>query len=441
MVNAFSGLGFAPEAPVTYEFPQEMFDYGSDLTPLYDHFDDMIAGLMTWEPQGKLGLSEIQTAEIAGKDYPEAVSKLNNYFLRNKWSDGLPFVPPTEEYVEWLLTGTDEDPEKVVSGETGVMPRGGIATVRTVAAILAMCGGRPEHMPLLLAAMDIMCAKTSIGSWNATTNSCMPMFTLNGPRASQFRLGSGYGCLGPDPAHPTGVIIGRAVRLILQNLGGARPAEGTMAIFGGMRSTNAVFAEADELMPEGWTTIAEENGFSRNQDVLTMSVINSQCNMLIEFGTPEMNDYMLTGLAMISCYPNPLRYKMGMNGAGGVFLLTPLFAQSLRDANGYTIEDVKQFIWEKSKRPYKDLKLWNPPSFFSPKAYDWENAKDDDLIPNCKDPSGIQVIVCGGDQGGHLLFCHPFGGQKVSAEIKLPKNWDDLMLDAEIDLGPVSLNR
>jgi len=66
-----------------------------------------------------------------------------------------------------------------------------------------------------------------------TTSSVYPVVIVNGPIGRQIRLNSGYGCLGPDPAHPAGAIIGRALRLIQQNIGGAIPGSGTMAIYGG----------------------------------------------------------------------------------------------------------------------------------------------------------------------------------------------------------------
>ena len=81
------------------------------------------------------------------------------------------------------------------------------------------------------------------------------MVIVNGPIAAQIRLNAGFGLLGPDPQHPAGASIGRALRLLPQNVGGALPGTGTMAMFGGMRYTNAVFAEDEDGLPAGWEPV------------------------------------------------------------------------------------------------------------------------------------------------------------------------------------------
>ncbi len=84
-------------------------------------------------------------------------------------------------------------------------------------------------------------------SWNATTGSYYPAVIVNGPIAKQIRLNSGYGCHGSRSSVPGRWSIGRAIRFILMNLGGAIPGIGTMAIYGGpARYTNAVFAEDED---------------------------------------------------------------------------------------------------------------------------------------------------------------------------------------------------
>jgi hypothetical protein len=85
---------------------------------------------------------------------------------------------------------------------------------------------------------------------NPTTQPTFPGVIVSGPIAEQIRVSSGYGVMGPDPSYPAGGAIGRAIRLIQQDLGGAIPGKGTMAIFGGMRFTNAVLAEDEAGLPK-----------------------------------------------------------------------------------------------------------------------------------------------------------------------------------------------
>ena len=132
-------------------------------------------------------------------------------------------------------------------------PRGGITTVETCAIALAMAGGRPEYLPVLIAAVEaFLDPESNAEQLQAASGSAFPVVIVNGPIAKQIRLNSGFGCLGPDPQRPAGASIGRALRLMQQNVGGALPGIGTMANYGGMRYTNVVFAEDEESLPQGW---------------------------------------------------------------------------------------------------------------------------------------------------------------------------------------------
>ena len=199
--NAFSSYGFPAEAPVLHIFPTEMFNAGSDLTPLETYFEDVVGGLTKWELTAGAGAAdEIKTIEVALKSEGELFTVANNQFMKNGWRDSLPIEPPTKELVNWILTGTDKDPDEVVC--EAVPPRGGICTVRDVAVSLAMAGGRPEYLAVMIAATKAVTNPVSaMQSWNATTCSVYPAFIVNGPIARQIRLGSGYGMLGADPAH------------------------------------------------------------------------------------------------------------------------------------------------------------------------------------------------------------------------------------------------
>ena len=203
--NAFVGFGFPSDSPVNIVFPSEMFNTGSDLTPFEEGFQQLLSGLTDWEPKPiEAETDEAKMIDFTAMDYADLYAQVQHYFMRNSWSDSLPIVPPTEEYVNWILRGTDEDPNSVVGT---VPPRNGICTVRNVAILLAMAGGRPEYLPCLIAA--VKCAvnpNAAMQNWNATTNSVFPVFVVNGPERMNLRLGSGYGCLGPDPAHPAGQV-------------------------------------------------------------------------------------------------------------------------------------------------------------------------------------------------------------------------------------------
>ena len=251
--NAVRGLGFAPEiAMVT--FPIDLFLIESDLSPIAGNVDGFIEGLTAWEPTLKgLGLFRPPLERVEGTDHEKALENVNKVFLRNRWGDGLPILPPTPERVKRILRGSDLSSETIIGK---IMPKGGIATVETLAVALAMTGGRPEYLPVLIAAIRALLEEKAIHElWQATSSSVFPVVIMNGPAARQIRLNTGFGLLGPDPQHPAGGCIGRAMRFLQQNVGGALPGVGTMSIFGGMRYTNAVFAEDEESLPKGWSPL------------------------------------------------------------------------------------------------------------------------------------------------------------------------------------------
>ena len=447
--NAFSGFGFPAEGPVTYLFPSEMFLEGSSMQPLEEHMEDMLAGLTQWKPQHEgLGITEVNTVDIEGKDYREVFEKCNNLFLRNQWGDDLPVIPPTEDMVSWIMKGTDLDADYKFGT---VPPRGGVANVHSLAVCLAMAGGRPEYFPVFQACVEACIEpQSAMQSWSSTTNSVVPCCIVNGPVAKQIRLGHGYACLGPNAAFPAGQVIGRAIRILCMTLGGALPGTGDKAIFGGLSATNVVFAEDEDNVPEGWKLWSEERGYARGTNVVTQTLVNSKNNIYWEFGDEKANLETLYSVAGCMAVPNLTKYdktlgvmkhdgtdKLNPDINSGLLILPPVFVQSIIDNNGFDQASLKQFLFDESKLPYELCKRMGYLGRINDYVLD-EPAKPGDMIPFVQDPSQIHITYAGGVQGGHGYWMTGFClGQTVSKEIKLPKNWDDLLLDAEIAMGPI----
>lgn len=432
VANAFAGLGFPSEAPTVYEFAHPLFWTDSDLTPVRENIDKIIYGLTEWEPQLKeTGIVVPPKLVVEGENYQEALDNMDHLFIKNMWGDGLPMLPPTEERVAWILTGTDLSPDLEIGK---IMPRGGIATVETIAATLAMAGGRPEYLPVLIAATEaLVTPEYGLASRNSTTNSNFPVVVVNGSVGRDIRLASNYGALGPDPLHPAAGSIGRAVRLILQNVGGGVPGIGTMAIHGYMRHTNAVFAEA-ETSP--WPALSTEMGVPEGRNAVT--VFNANGVTLVtgsDVSTPETAEECLYKAAWYMRVPN---FNTIGDGAvvAGAWLIADESARGLADA-GWTKDDIKAYLWENSKVSVADLTTATRTTTRS-FLHRWEAAVTEgvDRLPQTADPELIQVIVVGGSQAGHGAWMQSMGGGRASVEIQLPANWDELMAQAEVDLGP-----
>jgi hypothetical protein len=433
VANAFAGIGFSAEAPSVYEFPIEMFLLGADLTPLRENIDKIVYGLTKWEPEIKeKGVySPGEKIVVQGEDYQDAVDKMNQLFLKNMWSDGLPITPATEERVNWILTGTDLPRDTLVAAEGKIYPRGGIATVESVAVALAMAGGRPEYLPLLVAIVEaITVDEFNHHQWSPTTVSNFPAVVVNGPMAKEIRLGSRYGVMGPDPVHPSNGPIGRALRFILMNLGGAVPGIGTMGIYGGMRFVNAVFAEDEAGLPPDWKPLSATRGFAEGSNVITvlpvMGVINVQLHSGFGPSTEELELQFLYRMAgeIGGTHAMSGGTRPGDGDSAGIILMGRNMAQVLTD-QGWTRETVKAFL-EENARPT------------------WETLVRTGRVDPADGPqpprpiAEVLLAVAGGDQSGQAYWM-PSGRTRTigQAEIKLPANWDALLAQAEKDLGPL----
>lgn len=425
-----------------------MFLPASDLTPINENIDIFVEGLTKWEPEVKeKGIYPKANVEVEGKDYEEAVANMNHLFLRNYWSDGLPLLPATEERVNWILTGTDLSPDTRIGN---IMPKAGIATVKDIAVALAMAGGRPEHLPVLIAVVEcIVVPEFWTRSWNSTTNNPTPVVIVNGPIAKQIRLNSGYGCLGPSPLYPAGGGIGRALRLILQDIGGAIPGLGTMAIHGmGSRYANLVFAEDEDSVPEvGWAPLSVERGFAPGENAVTLHIVLSEITLSSLFKTTTDEDALktMTGWARIMRTPRiqqPYGKVYNPEGAPGILLVAPLTAAGFAD-RGWSKADVREWLWEATTLTPSEVEEYGfeGTTLGGGTKYPATSHPAGSPLPLCVSPDNIMMVVAGGVQSGHGFWMGTMTHTEVvqSKEIVLPAEaqWDALLEQAEEELGPV----
>ncbi len=441
VAGAIAGFGFAPEGPTVYEFPVEMFLQSSNLTPINENIDKIVYGLTKWQPKiNAKGVYPAKKVTVAGKDTQDAVANMNLLFLKNNWSDALPLLPATDERVNWLLTGTDL-PRDTVVGAGKILPRGGIATVESLAVSLAMAGGRPEYMPVLIAAVDaIIDPACTHQGWNATTSGTFPVIIVNGPVAQDIRLNSGYGLLGPSSAYPANGPIGRALRLILQDMGGAVPGMGTMSIFGATRHTNMVFAEDEAGLPKGWDSLAVEQGFPAGTNLVSHFVINTHMNTMSGGGAELMLELRKIAATMASPHTN-ISYG-NADATPGVLLIGRGIAANCAVDLGWSKLKTKEFFHTEARTALYTIERWNTADQIkamvdNPKS----GIKAGEAWPIAVTPAKIRIVVAGGVQSGHAYWlCRAQGpSDLVSKKIALPAKakWDALLKQAEADLGPI----
>ena len=437
--NAIAGLGFDREVAMV-TFPIDPFLVGGDVSPIEAKAEDFVEGLISWSPTTtETGMHEPPKVRIEANGYEAAFDQMNRLFLTNTWGDGLPLNPPTEERVGWILKGTDRAPSDVIGK---FMPKGGIATVETIAVALAMAGGRPEYLPVLIAATEaILDPGMEHEKFQATSGSTFPVVIVNGPIAKDIRLNSGFGLLGPDPQHPAGASIGRALRLLQQNVGGALPGVGTMAIFGGMRYTNAVFAEDEDGLPEGWMPVGVECGGKPGANTVTVFVATGASNIFRRgVGKEEPMEEAEQSLRRVASYlgsPSSHYIYGHAEGTPGALLVPRVVARQLADLGWSSKAEVKRFLWEHSKIPQKVVRETGLKQWIESSPYPETVASaGDDPWPICMRPEQIVLIVAGGEHPTHNFWMQAYAPVVTSRAIETPGNWAALISEAEEDLGP-----
>ena len=435
--NAIAGFGFYPEVAMSI-YPVNLFLVESDLTPIKQNIDQFVQGLTQWQPTYKeKKIVEPPNLKISGRNYEENFAALNRLFLKNMWSDGLPLLPPTPERVRWILRGTDLPPDFKIGK---ILPQGRIATVKTLAIALATAGGRPEYLPFLIAAIEGMIHPgLQHQGWQATSCSIFPAVVVNGPAAKQIRLNSGFGLMGPDSQHPAGGAIGRAMRLLQQNVGGAVPGIGTMAQYGGMRYTNAVFAEDEKGLPKGWQPLSVEYfGATRGENTVAVYPVSSATNILRRGSGKETAEEEAVGslyrIAHFMEAPNANIYEGYEEGTPGILIMSSTIVHQLARL-GWTKEKIKEFLWENSKVPVAKLKRAAMLLYMEGKGIDLKTMPDP--FPITSKAKNIMIVIAGGHHPTHAYWMQAAQGPKtVSVKVKLPANWQQLLKEAEEELGP-----
>ncbi len=196
----------------------------------------------------------------------EAASQQDEHELmfERGWSDGLPVVPPTEDRVLKMLAGTTRSPSEIIS----IVPPDNVpCTVEKVAINAVMAGCKPEYFPVVLAAVEAACLdEFCMHGVLATTYFSAPIVIVNGPIVDKIGLNWGHNVLGQgNRANST---IGRALQLVIRNVGGGRPGGVDRATLGQPGKVGFCFAEREH--DSYWDSLAVERGFTADESTVTL---------------------------------------------------------------------------------------------------------------------------------------------------------------------------
>jgi hypothetical protein len=278
--------------------------------------------------------------EIAASD------DIDEFLFDQGFSDGLPLVPPTPERVVRMLSGTTRDPQDVVAI---VPPNMAPATVEKVAINAVMAGCRPEYLPVVIAALEAVCTdEFNIHGVNATTMGASPVLVVNGPIRHRIGMNMKLGALGTG--NRANATIGRAVRLIIRNLGGARPGGVDRSTLSNPMKFTMCFAEWEEGSP--WDPLHVERGFAREDSVVTAFAMTSGPVQIVDQESRRPDQIAGTlGLGLEGMFLPKIR-RMPVDA---LLVVCPEHINTLSVDGDYPKDRLRARIQEVTARPLREM--------------------------------------------------------------------------------------
>ena len=296
-------------------------------------------------------------------------------------TDGLPVVIPTRDRVDRLVlaSGLDSDVDLGAMG-----PGGGAATVEKLAINAVMAGCLPDQMAVVLAAVRaILQPAFDLGEMQSTTHSTAPLMIVNGPVVGHCGIAGGFGALGPG--HRANASIGRAVRLCMMNIGGARPGVSDMALLG--HPGKFSFCLAEDEMSSPWEPLATAYGYSSDESVVTILGAEAPHSVVFTNDADDKDSPQRLLRALAVAIANTGSNNANLSGGATAIALNPEHAQVLADAD-MSRSDVQAELQRMAVNTRGQIRSFNT-GFIAA-------GDDNDLIPAVRRPTDIVLFVAGG---------------------------------------------
>lgn len=334
------------------------------------------------------------------------------YYFAQGLTDGLPVVPPTEARVRAMLDATPRPADDLVAR---VPPNFGAATVEKIAVNAVMAGCRPDYLPVVIAGVQAMCdERANLHGVQGTTHTATPLFIVNGPIRGRLDVNCAAGVFGSGwRANAT---IGRALRLIMLNLGGARPGEIDKSTMGHPGKYTYCIGEYEEENP--WEPLHVEHGFAAAQSTVSVYCCDApQC--VSNHGSRSAAGILDTIGASMAVGWSDKTYLAGNH----LIVLGPEHARSLAH-DGLSKADVKRYLFEHVRRPLRELLPGTDGSegLNRDRLPDWLDATDDTTqVPKVASADDIILVVAGGTAGRFSVhMCGWGGGAGLSRLVTVP---------------------
>ena len=315
---------------------------------------------------------------------------LDDEFEARGWSDGLPVVAPTRERVEAMLSYTGRHRDD----ELGTMPPiQGVVSLEILAVNAVMAGCRPAYFPVVVAAVEAMLDPAfNLFAIQATTHPCAPCVIVNGPLGRELGINGRYGAFGPGVR--ANATIGRAIRLILRNVGGA--ATGILDRSTQGQPAKYAYCVAENEAESPWEPLHVERGFALSDSTVTVTAAD---------GPHNLNDHISSKAdGILTTIANALN-DMGCNNAYLYGQPTIAFGPehaAILAASGFGKNDIRRHVFDHARIPREPWLRGGMACMFE------DRFPDDERVPIIKTPDDLLIIVVGGF-GRHSCWLPTFG--------------------------------
>ncbi|MEJ2110864.1 MAG: hypothetical protein P8Z37_13335 [Acidobacteriota bacterium] len=316
---------------------------------------------------------------------PDTEDNLRRLFKEKEWTDYNPIILPTEKRVAEMLEGTSHEPDEIVCQGFGGSSR--YMTVEKAAVYAVMAGAKPEYFPTILAIL------TQAQSFGNSTSSAANMIVINGPIRKELGINSGVDALGPFGEANS--VLGRTFTIAGKIMGDVQIGQGAYSTLGStIQYNNLCYAENEELLPEGWTSLSVGMGFKPEDNVVSIGMGWSYISSV--------------GESQLTHPPQELirDYMRSLAGMGATVIMDPTVAGLLKDAHGFeTKAQLSEYL---SKNVEVEVgTFWGNgvnTTASTPMALQglepfatWLKLPPKTLIKPFRNPGQIKVVVAGGN--------------------------------------------
>ena len=318
-------------------------------------------------------------------------------------------------------------------------PRGGITTVETCAIALAMAGGRPEYLPVLIAAVEACLEAEGFDQLQATSGAPFPAVIVNGPIAKQIRLNSGFGCSARTRSTPRAPASGARCAC------SSRTSAARCRAWARWRSS-ARCATPTRYSPRtrtgcrraGSRTREQRHGYAPGTNSVSVVFATGVTNIRrrgAKKETPEED--ALNGMWRMADFmraPNLAVLHGWEKGTPGMMMLAPIVARRMAEV-GWTQDSIREFLWKNSKIPMEQLRRAGAPAWIEIDA----NPATRDSIkldpwPISMKPENIVLVVAGGGHPTHSYWLQAHSPTVDGRVIRAPETFDRLLAEADSEL-------